>query len=86
MQKNYICVQYWTDKATGGRVSKFSKFTEAISKENKPYGNIDENVFELVDGGEYRIGAIAAFSTTMTLPETPAKPAPEARNMKINTN
>ena len=31
-QNRFMAVQYWTDKATGEIVTKFSKVTEAVSK------------------------------------------------------
>ena len=78
----YIANQYWTDKDTGERVTKFARITEAISKEKRPYGNIDENVYELVNG-EYPIGTITTFTVTINTPAVQSKAAPEARNMKL---
>jgi len=65
MEKPYIAMQYWTDKTTHQIVTKFAKVTEAVSKEGREYGNVSDEIFELVEG-KFGIGTLANFTTTMS--------------------
>ena len=84
MKKQLIATQYWQDKDTGEVTTKFSKFTEGTSKEGRPYGLIDNNVFELVNG-KYPIGTISNFTVAMDNPAPQSKTVSETRSIKLNS-
>lgn len=72
MDKKYLVVGSWIDKASGKPVSRIAEINSGTSKNNRPYELANTESRETVDG-TYPVGTILTATmnlTVQTQPET----------------
>ena len=81
MDKRYIVIGSWIDKASGTPVSRIAKISAGVNKGGHPYEIVDTEVWEMVEG-TYPVGTILTATMTFTAPEHQE----DQRRLKLGTS
>lgn len=78
MDKKYLVVGSWIDKASGKPASRIAEINSGINKNGQPYEIADTDSREIVDG-TYPVGTILTATMNLTVQTQPEN----QRNLKF---
>lgn len=81
MEKKFLVVGSWVDKASGQNVTRIAEINSGINKNGQPYEIADTDSRETVDG-TYPVGTILTATMSLTIQTQPEN----QRSLKIATS
>lgn len=80
MEKKYVSLGFWSDKASSTPLSRIAEVSSGINKQGDPYEFADTDSREVVPG-TYPVGTILEATVSLTVQDH----SESQRNSKLNT-